>query len=727
MSKSVVTKIQLRYDTLANWLKTDTAGKGGNYIPLSGEVCIASIPSGTTTDQSRMDPPQVMMKVGDGKTTFSNLPWASANAADVYSWAKLSLDEFKEQVLSDYQAKLTDAQVLAINSGITADKVATYDGYATDIAKGVAANTALNGHTVKSDVPENAVFTDTTYTLGGSDDKVTLTPKGGAEQSVTVNNVAHATKADAADKLATARTITISGDASSSAVSFDGSDNIEISVDVKKAAALDSVSVGGETVPVYFDADGKPQAITSYSGNAASATKAEQDGKGNVIADTYVKKSGDTMTGSLNMNAGFDSTSKDGNYLAALTNASGNIAINLENNGAKARIQANPSTESDKTVLIKSEGVGYDLSLAAVVSGNVNGSFKVSNGHESLIIEEDNISLSSDSSSVAMKPTTVAITGKEGMSFTSGSTTASMPMDKGSSETIAMVSDITAAKVGLDKVVNAAQDSTPTADSTNYVTSGGVKSYVDTAVSTMAKFQYKVVTELPTASKDTMGVIYLIAHSHVAGDGYDEYITLSSGESYSWEKIGNTDIDLSEYTKTADYKSLSFGVEGNLDAYDPVTAKTIKLKGSEGTSVSFDKKTGTFTISSSIYGLQAASSTDLGGVKLVDDTRLKDTPNDRKAVAGKTYAVQLDGDDKMVVNVPWNYREIKAGVLSKEAETVLSSDSTLPLTVRVANEKHLTITGKPTAGDIILETGDDVLLATDVLILNGGSSTTNVD
>lgn len=37
------------------------------------------------------------------------------------------------------------------------------------------------------------------------------------------------------------------------------------------------------------------------SGNAATATKATQDGNGNIIADTYLNKSGDTVTGTLNV------------------------------------------------------------------------------------------------------------------------------------------------------------------------------------------------------------------------------------------------------------------------------------------------------------------------------------------------------------------------------------------------------------------------------------------
>lgn len=39
----------------------------------------------------------------------------------------------------------------------------------------------------------------------------------------------------------------------------------------------------------------------NISGNAATATKATQDGNGNIIADTYLKKSGDTVTGTLNV------------------------------------------------------------------------------------------------------------------------------------------------------------------------------------------------------------------------------------------------------------------------------------------------------------------------------------------------------------------------------------------------------------------------------------------
>lgn len=80
------------------------------------------------------------------------------------------------------------------------------------------------------------------------------------------------------------------------------------------------------------------------------------------------------------------------------------------------------------------------------------------------------------------------------------------------------------------------------------------KQYVDTVINAVKQFEYQVVTELPTAAQATMGKIYLVAHSHNPSDGkpdsYDEFITVQSGSTYKWERIGNTDIDLSGYVPT---------------------------------------------------------------------------------------------------------------------------------------------------------------------------------
>ena len=132
---------------------------------------------------------------------------------------------------------------------------------------------------------------------------------------------------------------------------------------------------------------------------------------------------------------------------------------------------------------------------------------------------------------------------------------------------------ITLAKgdIGLGLVENKATDTTVTASSTNYITSGAVKAYVDSVTSGIKQFTYQIVEELPTASASTMGSIYLVAHSHADGpdgseqpDSYDEYVTIDNEGVYSWETIGNTDIDLTAYAKKTEITAAINNLDGSL-------------------------------------------------------------------------------------------------------------------------------------------------------------------
>ncbi len=80
------------------------------------------------------------------------------------------------------------------------------------------------------------------------------------------------------------------------------------------------------------------------------------------------------------------------------------------------------------------------------------------------------------------------------------------------------------------------------------------KKYVDDAIGGITSFEFRVVNELPTSGE--VGVIYLVAHSHGERDIYDEYIWVTD----KFEKIGNTDVDLSQYAKKADLKAEPFAV-----------------------------------------------------------------------------------------------------------------------------------------------------------------------
>ena len=92
--KILNTRIQLKYDTWENWSKTTEAGKGGNLVLKAGEVAITTIQTGDSIKQAT--PPTVMFKVGDGTSKFSELPWASALAADVYAWAKKATPDYND-------------------------------------------------------------------------------------------------------------------------------------------------------------------------------------------------------------------------------------------------------------------------------------------------------------------------------------------------------------------------------------------------------------------------------------------------------------------------------------------------------------------------------------------------------------------------------------------------------------------------------------------------------
>lgn len=77
--KILNTRIQLKYDSLDNWTKANTLLK-------QGEVAVAYLPPKGAGEAPAAVSEAVLMKVGPGN--FNELPFVSALAADVYSWAK---------------------------------------------------------------------------------------------------------------------------------------------------------------------------------------------------------------------------------------------------------------------------------------------------------------------------------------------------------------------------------------------------------------------------------------------------------------------------------------------------------------------------------------------------------------------------------------------------------------------------------------------------------------
>lgn len=137
---------------------------------------------------------------------------------------------------------------------------------------------------------------------------------------------------------------------------------------------------------------------------------------------------------------------------------------------------------------------------------------------------------------------------------------------------------------------------------------------------TKAGLTYKVVTSLPTATADTMGVIYLVAHSHGTSDSYDEYLTIKDGTdsapTYSWEKIGNTDVDLSGYAKKGAGVTVSSGTASSSKTGISVSAHTV-TQGSVSATGSFTPEgtvsAPTVSVALNTASKYVASSTTGGG------------------------------------------------------------------------------------------------------------------
>ena len=128
--------------------------------------------------------------------------------------------------------------------------------------------------------------------------------------------------------------------------------------------------------------------------------------------------------------------------------------------------------------------------------------------------------------------------------------------------------------------------------------------------------QIVVADNLPTASKDTVGKIYFISHAHGEKDIYDEYLTIIGTDeptTYSWEKIGNTDIDLSDYAKNNHTHTVTSNVTATTQKYTPAGNITLPSFSSKVT-------TDTYSVATVTGAGEAYTMTD-GDVSQAADTK----------------------------------------------------------------------------------------------------------
>ena len=131
--KILNTRIQLKYDSYANW-------SSKNPLLKSGEVAIAYLATAQTTTTPDNGTHPVMFKVGPGN--FNDLPWVSALAADVHGWAKKSEADFKTWVKGLIEVSDIDAYSKAQIDKMFSDNAAADQAHA-DAAAATAKSEAI--------------------------------------------------------------------------------------------------------------------------------------------------------------------------------------------------------------------------------------------------------------------------------------------------------------------------------------------------------------------------------------------------------------------------------------------------------------------------------------------------------------------------------------------------------------------------------------------------------
>ena len=196
-TKTLKTRIQLKYDTYKNW--TDN-----NPTPLSGELCVVVVPAeaGAVVQE-----PALLLKVGDGSTPFNSLNFVGGVAADVYDWAKAAdkptykaneitgIDTYISEYVNEQMGISVDTDtqytIVKVNdyqyklqSKSKADSAFTDTGVVIDIPK--YDDTALAGRVtaVEGLVGSTAVATQIANAIAALDLANTYEPKGkGAEEA----------------------------------------------------------------------------------------------------------------------------------------------------------------------------------------------------------------------------------------------------------------------------------------------------------------------------------------------------------------------------------------------------------------------------------------------------------------------------------------------------------------------------------------------------------------
>lgn len=365
--KILNTRLQLKIDTFANWSlsnATTQANKtNGDFVLKHGEIGLCEIKGNDsiqTVDPNGLSKTQVLFKVGDGTTPFKNLQWASALAADVYTWAKENKITINKVGTGNVVSGIEwDATANGGKGGIkfttaavaTAEGLGELQGDVSDLEKEVYGEGGTKDNSridkLEKDIADNrevwAKDDNTTYTFAKTTDGkgITITPSTGNGTTI---SFAFLTQAEikALNYLVAADITTGSANGT---IAVEGTD---VKVKGLQDAAYTTVSALNETAKGY--ADSKDEAIQAAHKAGTDAAEALDNYKTEMTTTILPTKADKSVVDAMYTNAKIDEllATKDeqGAAAAVLGNSNDGASANTVY-GAKAAAAA---AQSDATI-----------------------------------------------------------------------------------------------------------------------------------------------------------------------------------------------------------------------------------------------------------------------------------------------------------------------------------------------------------------------------------------
>lgn len=273
IEKILNTRIQLKYDSYSNWTTNNPTLK-------AGEVAIAYLAPASDANKPTPDNGTypVMFKVGPG--AFNSLPWASALAADVHSWAKKSESEFTTWVKGLIDVSDIDAYSKGEVDGLLSANSAADQKYAKDYADGLAQNYDAAG-TAQSlinglDVEDAAVTGKYVSAVSEADGKISVTRADLPTYTLASGSANGTVAFNGADVAVTGLGSAAYTDSKDYATAAQGTkaDSALQSADITTGSANGTISVKGTNVAVHGLGSA---AYTEASAYATSAQGAKAD------------------------------------------------------------------------------------------------------------------------------------------------------------------------------------------------------------------------------------------------------------------------------------------------------------------------------------------------------------------------------------------------------------------------------------------------------------------